>query len=167
MDYQDIRQAKDRFFAKDHRSPLPHDARHSFEGLDYYEPDPAYAFRLTPETEDGAQIEIGTSDGQIRTYRRAARVTFSVGSEERSLILLGMDGRPGYFLPFRDATSGGDTYGAGRYLDLEENEDGTVDVDFNLAYNPYCAYDDAYSCPLPPHANWLDVEIRAGERSFR
>lgn len=166
MDYQHIRSDKDRFFADNHHSPLPHDLRQSFEGLIYFDPVPGLALRLQPEPADDEPIEIGTSDGQTRTYRRSARVTFSVGGEERSLILLSTESRPGYFLPFRDSTSGKETYGAGRYLDLEANDDGSIDVDFNLAYNPYCAYDDAYSCPLPPHENWLDVPIRAGEKTF-
>ncbi|MBT8206662.1 MAG: DUF1684 domain-containing protein, partial [Acidimicrobiia bacterium] len=72
-------------------------------------------------------------------------------------------GAHGYFVPFRDATSGKESYGAGRYLDVHPNEDGTVTLDFNYAYNPYCAYDEAFSCPLPPIENWLEVPIAAGE----
>jgi uncharacterized protein (DUF1684 family) len=71
------------------------------------------------------------------------------------------------FLPFRDATSGRETYGAGRYLEVDPPDaDGRVVVDFNLAYNPYCAYNPDWSCPIPPGENWLDVPIRAGERTF-
>jgi uncharacterized protein (DUF1684 family) len=75
-------------------------------------------------------------------------------------------GHPGYFIPFRDQTSGDTTYGAGRYLDVEPNGDGTVTVDFNYAYNPSCVYSDGYSCPLPPIENWLKVPIEAGEMMF-
>jgi len=166
MDYLSHRAAKDRFFATDHHSPLPCHLRVSFARLAYYEPDPALAFHLDLRPADGSTVDIGTSDGQVRRYVRAATVQFSVEGEERTLTLLAADGRPGFFLPFRDATSGRETYGAGRYLDIDGIGDGTVEVDFNLAYNPYCAYDDAYSCPLPPHENWLDVPIRAGERTF-
>ena len=74
-------------------------------------------------------------------------------------------GHNGYFLPFRDATSGNETYGACRYLDLEPAPDGSVTVDFNYAYAPFCAYNDAYSCALPPQENWLEVPVRAGERN--
>jgi uncharacterized protein (DUF1684 family) len=70
------------------------------------------------------------------------------------------------FLPFRDATSGNESYGAGRYLDVEPGRDGRVQSDFNLAYNPYCAYNDAFSCPLSPSENWLRVPIRAGEAAY-
>jgi uncharacterized protein (DUF1684 family) len=70
------------------------------------------------------------------------------------------------FLPLRDATSGDETYGAGRYLEPLMLDDGRVLVDFNYLYNPYCAYNDAWSCPLPPRENWLTVPIRAGEKAF-
>ena len=76
------------------------------------------------------------------------------------------EGSHGFFLPFRDATSGSETYGAGRYLDIDPDEDGTVTIDFNMAYNPFCVYSEAYSCPLPPTENWLDVPITAGEKDF-
>ena len=90
---------------------------------------------------------------------------FDVEAQEVSLVLYDT-GHPGYFVPYRDATSGDETYGAGRYLDIDPNPDGTVTIDFNLAYNPLCAYSDAFSCPLPPVENWLAVPIRAGERDF-
>jgi uncharacterized protein (DUF1684 family) len=69
------------------------------------------------------------------------------------------------FLPFRDATSGKESYGAGRYLDLHAHRD-EVEIDFNYAYNPYCAYNPEWNCPLPPAENWLQVPIRAGEKAF-
>ena len=72
----------------------------------------------------------------------------------------------GYFLPFADALAGSETYGAGRYLEPEPAEEGKFLVDFNVAYNPYCAYNDAYVCPLPPRENWLDIRIEAGEKNF-
>ena len=70
------------------------------------------------------------------------------------------------FVPFRDATSGIDSYGSARYLDLEQRPDDDYVVDFNYAYNPYCAYSDDYICPLPPKENWLEVAIRAGEKKY-
>ena len=79
------------------------------------------------------------------------------------MLVLYTTGHDGYFLPFRDSTSGKTTYGAGRYIDLEPNPDGSVTIDFNMAYNPYCAYNDSYSCPLPPVENWLQIPIEAGE----
>jgi len=76
-------------------------------------------------------------------------------------------GRETLFIPFKDATSGKETYGAARYLEIEETEVGIFLVDFNKAYNPYCAYSEAYSCPFPPRENWLEVAIKAGEKKFK
>lgn len=83
------------------------------------------------------------------------------------MLTLYSTGHSGYFVPFRDKTSGRETYGAGRYLDIETSQNGAVTIDFNQAYNPYCAYNDAYSCPLPPVENWLSVPIEAGELDYQ
>lgn len=159
------REAKDEFFRDSHDSPLPHADRHDFAGLAYYEPNPDLVFTRPVEPGDGSKVSVGTSDGQERTYRRVGTTSFEVGGQEVELTLYDT-GHPGYFIPFRDKTSGGETYGAGRYLDVEANDDGTVTIDFNLAYNPSCVYDDAYSCPLPPIENWLQVPIEAGEKMY-
>jgi uncharacterized protein len=161
----EFREAKDHFFGTAHESPLSHEARHDFHGLSYYDPNPDLVFRLTVEPGDDTEVRVGTSDGAERTYRRAGTVHFEVNGEQAQLTLYST-GHPGYFLPFRDSTSGRETYGAGRYLDIEPNDDGTVAIDFNYAYNPSCAYDEAYSCPLPPTENWLRVPIEAGEKDF-
>ena len=145
---------------------MPHDERQAFDGLRYYEPNDALSLQLEIEPAEGNKIRVQTSDGQVREYIRAATVSFDVEGAPTTLTLLSQPGRPGYFLPFRDSTSGKVTYGAGRYLDLEEARDGMVSIDFNLAYNPYCAYNEAYSCPLPPHENWLQVPIAAGEKDY-
>ncbi len=167
MDYTAFRAEKDQFFRDHPQSPLPPHERHDFEGLRYFEPNPHLDLELEPTPTDGAPIMVQTSDGQVREYHRAATVSFDVAGEEVTLTLLSQPERPGYFLAFRDGTSGEDTYGAGRYLDLDEAQNGTVHIDFNMAYNPYCAYNDAYSCPLPPHENWLRVPIEAGEKDYR
>ncbi len=159
------RKAKDEFFASDHHSPLHHEARDGFSGLRYYEPNPGLVFTLPVEPGDGTEIRVQTSDGQERLYRRVGRAEFEAGAESVTITLYSAGGE-GLFVPFRDATSGSETYGAGRYLDIEPNGDGTVTLDFNYAYNPYCAYNDAYSCPLPPVENWLRVPIEAGELDY-
>lgn len=159
------RKAKDEFFRTDHHSPIPHEQRHDFEGLSYFDPRPDLVFALPVEPADGSEITVETSDGQQRTHRRAGKVGFEVNGEPVELTLYDT-GHHGYFVPFRDKTSGESTYGAGRYLDLDANDDGTVTLDFNLAYNPSCVYDDAYSCPLPPIENWLQVPIEAGEKMY-
>lgn len=160
-----FRAAKDEFFRSDHQSPIPGDD--DFDGLSYFPHDPAYAFTVRPEPADGSEIEVQTSDGRVRRYHRAATVDLDGPSGAIAVTLLSNEAREGFFLPFRDATSGDETYGAGRYLDIDPNSDGTVTIDFNLAYNPYCAYDDAYSCPLPPPENWLTIPIEAGEKKYR
>ena len=168
MDFEALarhRQEKDEFFATSHHAPLDHAQQHGFAGLDYYGPKSDLVFNLEVEPADRAQITIHTSDGRERVYRRDATVTFDFDGEPITLAMYNT-GQPGYFIPFRDSTSGKGSYGAGRYLDIEPNADGSVTVDFNYAYNPYCAYSDAYSCPLPPHENWLTVPIEAGEKDW-
>jgi uncharacterized protein len=128
-------------------------------------------------TGEPIEIDTGGEDGVI-TYRRAGRLGFSVADEACRLTVFSLVGYGGgLFLPFRDATSGRETYGGGRYLfDTAKNTDGLalelrarspeVVIDFNYAYNPSCAYDARWACPLAPRENWLTVPIRAGEKVF-
>ncbi len=160
------RTAKDEFFRTSPNSPLDPSLRDDFPGLTYYEPDPAAVFTLPVDGDvERGPITIQTSDGLTRTYQRAGRVHFDIGGVPAALTLYSSN-HPGYFVPFRDATSGNETYGGGRYLDVTPNADGTVTIDFNLAYNPFCAYSTMYSCPIPPPENWLDVAIAAGEKAY-
>ena len=159
------RNDKDEFFKSSPDSPISD--RDGFEGLDYYDEATALSFELEVEPGDGSEVRVQTSDGRERIYTRDAVVSFEVDNEEVSLTLYGTDHSHGYFLPFRDATSGKETYGAGRYLDIEPANRGKVKIDFNLAYNPFCVYNDGYSCPLPPGENWLQVSIRAGEKDYK
>jgi uncharacterized protein (DUF1684 family) len=161
----EFREAKDEFFRTSHDSPLTHADRHGFEGLHYFEPNPDLVFTLPVEPGDRTEVSFETSDNRVKTYRKAGTVQFAVEGEPAKLTLYQSD-HPGYFVPFRDKTSGDTTYGAGRYLDLEANDDGTVTIDFNLAYNPSCVYSEGYSCPIPPIENWLQVPIEAGEKNF-
>ncbi len=163
------RKAKDEFFARHPQSPLTAAQRRSFTGLRYYPENEALRLRLPLErAEEAERIIMDTSTGDRRVYLRAGTISFEVEGQAAGLALYAEEGADGheFFAPFRDATSGGETYGAGRYLEAELEEDGTVVVDFNVAYNPYCAYNDRWSCPLPPIENWLKVAIRAGEMAF-
>jgi hypothetical protein len=160
-----LRRQKDDFFGSSPDSPV--NDRSAFTGLDYYDEEPSLALELEIEPGDGSEVRVQTSDGQERTYTRDATVSFDMQGEEVSLTLYGTGHSHGYFLSFRDATSGKETYGAGRYLDVQPAKRGKVKIDFNLAYNPFCAYNDAYSCPLPPGENWLQVAIRAGEKDYK
>ena len=164
------RRAKDEFFARSHQSPLPHGRRHDFAGLVYFPPDAAYrlpGLRLEPLDSGGtAPFHIDTSDDRPRTANRLGELRFTLAGRELTLTAyrVGEADSDALFVPFRDATSGVETYGAGRYLDIEPEADGTYTLDFNEAYHPYCVYSDSYSCPLPPSENHLSVRIEAGER---
>jgi uncharacterized protein (DUF1684 family) len=161
----EFRAAKDAFFRDDPQSPLTPEQHRSFAGLAYFDEQPALALELRPEPfEQSERVEMQTSTGEVAGYERWARASFEVDGEPASITLY-RDGHA-LFVPFQDATSGGESYGAGRYLEPEETHDGRVMLDFNYAYNPYCAYNERWSCPLPPAENRLPVPIRAGERSF-
>ena len=163
----DFRKSKDDFVATDHRSPLTDEQRRDFHGLSYYDEDPALRLELDlEEFEDRETIEMQTGTGDVAQYVRLGRVSFSVDGEEAALTVFGDDHGHELFLPFADATSGEGTYGAGRYLDVQRHGNRLL-VDFNYAYNPYCAYNDAWSCPLTPFENRLAVPIRAGEKEFK
>jgi len=166
----DFRADKDRFFREHPNSPLLPGQRSSFEGLSYFPENDALVIRTAIETNGvnlDEEIPLQTTTGGEQVYRRAGVVRFEVDGDPAQVTLFRSPDMPSLFLPFRDATSGKDTYGAGRYLEVDPPSlDGTVEVDFNYAYNPYCAYNPEWSCPIPPGENWLAVPIRAGERSF-
>ena len=174
VEYKDavegFRLDKDEFFRTDPRSPLPVAERDAFDGLPYYPVDESLAFEdrvLEPYTGDEpSNFQIPTSDGQLRPAHRAGVLRFDIDGASHQLTAYTFDGGRGesLFVPFLDQTSGTETYGAGRYLDLEPEEDGTYALDFNLAYHPSCVYDIKYSCPLTPAENRLPVRIEAGER---
>jgi uncharacterized protein (DUF1684 family) len=106
-----------------------------------------------------------TSTGDVQNYVKYGRFQFEVNGEPAALTVYTSD-RGDMFVPFADATGGSETYGAGRYLEVEKIGNDRIHVDFNLAYNPWCAYSPAYSCPIPPAENRLEVPIRAGEKLF-
>ncbi|MFN8506339.1 MAG: DUF1684 domain-containing protein [Dehalococcoidia bacterium] len=162
-----FRARKDAFFASSPESPLLPAQRPGFTGLRYYPENPALVFDLNVEPSDAPEmVELQTSDGETATYFRWGRIAFTVEGQLAALTLFATPGGDELFLPFADAGRGTETYGAGRYVDVEPYPDGRIHLDFNYAYNPYCAYNDAWSCPIPPRENVLAVHIRAGERSF-
>lgn len=165
----DFRRGKDALFATDPQSPLTPEQRASFRSLAYYPENPALVVtaRLEPP-DDEDEFTVPASTGDEATYRRAGVVRFTIDDHDVQLTLLTSPAQSSLFLPFRDATSGSETYPAGRYVEIHPSQgaDHAVTVDFNLAYNPYYAYNDAWSCPLPPPENWLDVPVRAGERRY-
>lgn len=164
------RRDKDHAFRTAHWSPILEADRAAFKGLRYYPVDEAFRFRLQIErAPPGEEVRMGTSDGDVRVYERYGTLRFALQSVECALAGYVSPDRPdpNLFLPFRDATSGKETYGAARYLDLEPSPDGYFELDFNAAYNPYCAYNETYSCPLAPTENWLKVAIPAGEKLYK
>lgn len=161
---------KDDAFRLDPNSPIPDDAREGFVGLPYFEVDPSLRFEgltLVPyQGHEPTSFQIPTTDGQLRPAERAGEFRFDVDGTACRLtayVFAGSDAHS-LFVPFQDGTTGAETYGAGRYLDLEPDDDETFSLDFNLAYHPYCVYDARYSCPLTPPENRLAVRIEAGER---
>jgi uncharacterized protein (DUF1684 family) len=165
-DLHEFRNAKDQFFLEDQNSPLDQEQRRDFKGLNYYpeNPDLRFIIEVIPFQEQ-KEVQIQTSSGEVDRYLRHGKFKFFVGGEEAELTLfMSADGHP--FLPFVDATSPDETYGAGRYLEVEFLDNNRYLVDFNLAYNPWCAYSPYYSCPLPPDENCLKVSIRAGEKNY-
>ena len=161
-----FRAEKDGVFARDPHSPLTDDQRRNFQGLEYFDENPQLVIQAGIDREvDPEEVRMGTSSGEEQVYHRYGIVRFRVDEQPAQLTLYSSEDSAELFVPFRDATSGHETYGAGRYLEVEAHDD-HVTIDFNYAYNPNCAYDSAWSCPLPPTENWLRVPIRAGEKTF-
>ena len=162
------RALKDEVFAEGPDSPVPLDRRSWMLPIRYYEPDLAYRVpaRLNV-AEDQPVFEIPTSTGQLRSMQRVGTLEFVLNGEARTLaalVELPVEGATRLFIPFRDETSGTETYPAGRYLDLDRTPTGIYDLDFNRAYHPTCYYDEQYDCPFPPPENRLATPVRAGER---
>ncbi|CAN5559958.1 DUF1684 domain-containing protein [soil metagenome] len=169
-----FRRERDRLFAEHSQSPLSGEQRADFMGLDYYTYDPALRFAATVEHDvEPGEIEVELLEDGILRLRRFGRVRLLINGEEHSLSLFWVSGYGGgVFLPFKDVTAGRETYGGGRYLldtikhaDLG-SEGGSLVLDFNYAYNPSCAYNPRWHCPLSPPENNLPIEIRAGEKAY-
>jgi uncharacterized protein (DUF1684 family) len=179
-----FRASKDRLFAEHPQSALSPGDRRAFTGLRYFPYDPAYRVEaeLTPLVEEEDQ-SLPASGAHAMRFRRAARITFTLGGAAKQLLVYWIDVYGGgLFLPFRDATSGSETYGGGRYLfdtikgsDFERLDSsaapmgfvgGLIMLDFNYAYNPSCAHDARWVCPLAPNENRLPVAVRAGELAW-
>ncbi|WP_207586452.1 DUF1684 domain-containing protein [Halomontanus rarus] len=172
------RREKDEFFADHPQSPIPPEEREEFDGLEYFEPNPDYRVSATVEVHDDPEpVSMETTADREMRYLRVATLRFSLepdgdelASGEFELAAYQQEGtREGaLFVPFRDKTTGQQTYRGGRYMELEADrslETGDeIGLDFNLAYTPFCAYSETFDCPLPPEENWLEVVIPAGER---
>jgi uncharacterized protein (DUF1684 family) len=163
---EEFRHEKDHFFADNPHSPLTHEQKEHFNGLDYFPENPSLKLELTlKESTDKEEITIQTSTGDIQTYQRVGTFRFEVDGQETGLTVFA--NQHGYFLPFVDSLAGSETYPAGRYTEPEQLPNGKFLLDFNFAYNPYCAYNEQWSCPLTPFENRLKVPIRAGEKVYK
>lgn len=159
---------KNEDFMVPERTPLPAAVLDGFEGLDYYFPAPAFRYRVPLELAARPDTVIMTrSGGDQMPYVVAGHVRFRHDDQDHQLTVYG-PARPGpdyLFLPFYDLTNGQETYPGGRYVDLDLADDGTVELDFNKAYNPLCAYGGTqWNCALPPAENRLPLRVEAGEK---
>jgi uncharacterized protein len=161
MTLEQLRAEKDQFF-RSRNSPLPASLRAGFTGLQYFpeNPDLRFSSQLVPDPAKETTL-MQTSSGAERVYLRLGWLEF-LQTRLAVFVPEGSDGTE-LFIPFRDATSGKQTYGSGRYLEATLHGNNVL-LDFNMAYNPYCAYSDGWSCPIPPLENWLRIEILAGEK---
>ena len=150
---------------RDKNSPV----RTGFKGIDYYPADPKYRVTATFHPYDQPHtVDIPNVLGTTEPMEVRGNVTFTIDGQEHSLEPVVDDpSDPQLWFIFKDATSGKETYGGGRFLYAEMPKDGQVLIDFNQAYNPPCAFTPYATCPLPPKKNWLPVRIEAGEKTFR
>ncbi len=157
------------------RSPLTKKGLRNFKGLDFFSIDNKYKVnaKLT-KTPDAPVFNFPTTTDRIAVYKKYGIVSFVIDNKEFELVIYKDEyPQPMYennlFLPFLDNTNGKTSYSGGRFVDVlmtDENEDGTITIDFNKAYNPYCAYSDRYSCPVTPRDNYVAIEIRAGVMAY-
>ncbi|GAB4473612.1 MAG: DUF1684 domain-containing protein [Thermoflexibacter sp.] len=152
-------------------SPLTPEDRTKFETLNYFPPDINYKIEADLEVlNEDSVINMLTTTGEKQKYVRYAYAHFSlVGQKLRLTVYKSMERltKGMLFLPFKDQTNGKETYEAGRYIEVKNTNGSTIMIDFNKAYNPYCAYNEVYSCPITPKENDLPVSILAGEKNYK
>jgi len=167
----DVRAERVRYLKSSQESPfVKYEIK--YRPIEYFTIDPSFKVRANLERiENPQRILIPNTDGTQSTYTKFAYAKFTLENQPLKLLILkqaGFGALPNaYFTGFADETSGDLTYGGGRYLDLEISKSDNITIDFNLAYNPYCAYSEEYTCPLPPPENLLPVKINAGEKDYK
>jgi uncharacterized protein (DUF1684 family) len=160
-----FRAEKDALFGGHPQSPLTSEQKKNFQGLSYFPEDESLRLEVkVDEFPEKERFEMQTSTGDVQVYEKFGKFKFSVDGDEAELTIYRSP--HGFFLPFVDSLAGRETYPAGRYLEPEPLPGSRFFVDFNLAYNPYCAYNEMWSCPITPAENRLKVAIRAGEKLF-
>jgi uncharacterized protein (DUF1684 family) len=160
---------KDQHFRESPESPVPSEKRAALLPLPYFPIDPNYSVPAVLRLADERPVfEMPTSSGALRKMQLVGVLEFTLQGETRSLGAFVPDGTQritNLFVPFADQTTGSETYSAGRYLDIDPTTTGYYTIDFNRAYNPYCAYNATFECPFPPSTNRLTAAIRAGEKA--
>jgi uncharacterized protein (DUF1684 family) len=166
-----MRADKDEFFTEHPQSPIQPEVRDDFEGLSYFDPKPEFRVPTRVRVYGNPDpIELDVTAGQPIRYLRPYIFEFELRDDRHQLAGYQQEGEDTdtIFIPFRDKTTGQQTYDRGRYMETEPDKKltngDTVTLDFNLAYNPFCAYSETFACPLPPEENWLDIVVPAGER---
>lgn len=176
-DIEVFRDGRDKEFRNRTESPLGENDFESFNGLNYYPDDASFSVKAELLRAPGEKAYwLPTSNGGTKKFVKYGILKFQLGGKAQSLTVYDMDQAakekyPEYadllFIPFKDATNKTETYGGGRYIDIKRPDGKEVILNFNLAYNPNCAYGgDKWSCPIPPKENFLKVEIKAGEKRF-
>lgn len=152
-------------------SPLTEEQKNGFQALSFYPVDPEYRIKAKMvRVEDRKMIELPLTDGTVEKYLRHSYVEFVLKGQAHRLLLLQSAKEAdmkNFFLAFADATSGEETYGGGRYINLRQDGKNSITIDFNMSYNPYCAYNPDFACPLPPKENILEALILAGEKDYK
>lgn len=155
-------------------SPLKDNDRKNFKGLDFFKFDSTFVVKATfTRTPDEEVFKMKTTTNRLPEYVKYGVVSFELNGERHQLNIYQNQGlikkeeyKDYLFLPFLDNTNGEESYGGGRYIDMRIPEGDAIEIDFNKAYNPYCAYNEKYSCPIVPRENYLDLEVRAGVKAF-
>jgi uncharacterized protein len=167
---ESARASKDEMLRTAPDSPIARNKQADLLPLEYFAPDEGYRVPagLGPGA-TGQGMEIPTSTGQKRHMAVVGALEFTLKGQRMKLTAFVEEGSNGerLFIPFTDETTGKESYGGGRYLDLDRSSSGIYAIDFNTAYNPYCAYNITYDCPVPPPENRLPIAIRAGEKKPR
>lgn len=169
------RKVKDKEMLSEDKSPLPDEEKTSFKKLRYYRPKVSFRKEAAfNRFNQATRFLMKTTTERLPEYSLYGKVTFQHNGKEYSLNVyqnIELVKKPGYekhlFIPFNDRTNGNETYGGGRFLEITENGSDTLIIDFNKVYNPYCAYNHKYSCPIPPEENDLKIKIKAGEKIWR
>lgn len=172
---QKFRTGKNIKLMYDDASPLTLEQRKSFTGLNYFSADLEFYIEAELVKDDAPEtIIMRTSTDRAPAYIKYGVINFKIDTfnltlavyQNKKMLDLSTD-QNHLFVPFRDGTSGNETYGGGRYIDCEIPEEGNILIlDFNKTYNPYCAYNPKYSCVIPPEENRLSIRIEAGEKKF-